>query len=145
MATDTEKTTPAGPLPTGEPTINPDNRRYWEGTAEGRIDLPRCNACGLVIWYPRSICPDCQSTDLVWETMSGKGKVYSFSITRGGVGRSWREHTPFVLAYVELDEGPRMMTNIVGCDVGEVEIDMAVTAVFDDTGEGNAIVRFTPA
>ena len=77
--------------------------------------------------------------------MSGNGTVYSYSVTRAGVGRAWKEHLPFVVAYVQLDEGPIMMTNVVGCDPEIVEIGMAVTAVFDDTGEGTSIVRFTPA
>ena len=121
-------------LPTGEPNITHDNRRYWEGTAAGRIDLPRCTACDFVIWYPRSICPDCQSMDLTWETMSGKGTVYSYTITRAGVGRKWREHLPLVVAYVQLDEGPIVLTNIVDTDPDRVEIGMAVEAVFHDTG-----------
>ena len=129
-------------LPAKPPVTNVETQRFWTATAEGRIELPRCTQCSLVIWYPRAICPDCQSTDLVWETMAGTGSVYSFSIARGGVGRRWKEHLPFVVAYVRLDEGPTMLTNIVDCDVEDVAIDMAVHAVFDDTGEGSSLVRF---
>ncbi len=131
-------------LPAKPPTPNVESQRFWDATAEGRIELPRCDSCGLVIYYPRAICPDCQSTQLTWETMAGTGTVYSFSITRSGAGRRWKEHLPFVVAYVRLDEGPTMLTNIVDCDPESVEVDMAVTAVFDDTGEGNALVRFKP-
>ena len=147
-------TAAASQLPTGEPNISHDNRRYWEATAEGRIELPRCTACDLVIWYPRSICPDCQSMDLSWETMSGNGTVYSYTITRAGVGRKWREHLPLVVAYVQLDEGPIVLTNIVDTDPSIIEIGMAVTAVFHDTGHpisdedgapNSAILRFTAA
>ena len=77
--------------------------------------------------------------------MAGTGEVYSFTITRSGGGRRWREHLPYVVAYVTLDEGPTMLTNIVGCDPESVEIGMRVRAVFDDTGEGHALVRFEPA
>jgi uncharacterized OB-fold protein len=133
------------PLPAKPPVPNVETQPFWDATAEGRIDLPRCVACGLVVWYPRAICPDCHSTDLTWETMAGTGAVYSFSVTRAGGGRRWKEHLPFVVAYVRLDEGPTMLTNIVGCDPDSVTIDMAVTAVFDDTGEGNALIRFRPA
>lgn len=129
-------------LPARPPAPNAETRRFWDATAEGRIELPRCDGCGLVIWYPRAVCPDCQSTDLTWETMSGRGTVYSYSISRSGGGRAWKPHLPYVVAYVELAEGPRMLTNIVGCDPEAVHIDMAVTAVFDDTGEGSALIRF---
>jgi uncharacterized OB-fold protein len=90
--------------------------------------------------------------DLSWETMSGNGTVYSYTITRAGVGRKWREHLPLVVAYVQLDEGPIVLTNIVDTDPSIIEIGMSVTAVFHDTGHpisdedgapNSAILRFT--
>lgn len=140
-----DTTTEPQPLPTGEPFVTTETQRYWDATAEGRIELPCCNSCGLVIWYPRGICPDCHSTDLEWRTMSGSGTVYSFTITRAGVSGKWRPHLPLVVAYVQLDEGPIVLTNIVDVDPSSVAIDMPVTAVFHDTGHGNAILRFTAA
>ena len=131
-------------LPAKPPVPNPETQRFWDATAEGRIDLPRCDGCGLAIWYPRTTCPDCQSPDVTWTELSGRGVIYSYTVVRAGASRTWREHMPYVLAYVRLDEGPTMMTNIVDCDVDEVRVGMAVHAVFDDTGEGSAIVRFTP-
>jgi len=131
-------------LPAKAPHPNVETQRFWDATAEGRIELAKCNQCGFIPWYPRLMCPDCQSTDMSWVTMSGNGTVYSFSVTRAGGGRAWREHLPFVLAYVELDEGPIMMTNIVDCDPDTVEVGMPVTAVFDDTGEGSSLIRFKP-
>jgi uncharacterized OB-fold protein len=131
-------------LPAKAPITNVETQQFWDGTAEGRIDLPRCTQCNLVIWYPRAVCPDCQSTAHVWETMAATGTVYSFTVTRAGGGRRWKEHLPFVVAYVRLDEGPTMLTNIVGCDPDAVQIGMAVSAVFDDTGEGASLVRFEP-
>lgn len=134
-------------LPVTAPDVTVETAPFWEAAAQGRLDLPRCRACGLVVWYPRAICPDCHSTDLVWETMSGHGTVCSFTVTRSGGSRRWREHLPFVVAYVRLDEGPMMLTNVVGCDPDEVTIDMAVTAVFDpvpDTDPFAGLVRFRP-
>jgi len=131
-------------LPAKPPRPTFETQPFWDATAQGRIDLARCDNCGFIAYYPRSICPDCQSTDLTWQTMAGSGSVYSFTVTRAGGGRAWKEHLPFVVAYVQLDEGPIMLTNIVDCDPDSVEIGMAVTAVFDDTGEGTALVRFRP-
>ena len=131
-------------LPAKPPVPTAETQRFFDATARGEIELARCNACGLIPFYPRSVCPDCQSTDFTWQVLSGKGTVYSFSVTRAGVGRSWKEHLPFVVAYVELEEGPILMTNIVGCDVDEVSVGMNVAAVFDDTGEGTSLIRFEP-
>lgn len=140
-------------LPTGEPRVNVETERYWNGTGEGQIVLPRCNDCDLVIWYPRAFCPDCHTSDVEWQTMSGNGTIYSYTVTRAGVGRRWREHLPFVVAYVQLDEGPIMLTNIVDVDPETIAIGMPVTAVFDaaespdtdEPGTPRAIVRFTAA
>lgn len=132
-------------LPAKPPHPTVETQPFWDATAEGRIDLAVCDDCGFIPFYPRLMCSECQSTDMTWTTMSGRGTVYSYSVTRAGVSRTWKEHLPFVLAYVQLDEGPIMLTNIVQCDPELVEIGMAVTAVFDDTGEGTAIIRFIPA
>ncbi len=131
-------------LPVFPPVVVPETKPFWDGPAQGKLVLPKCNACGVVIWYPRTTCPECASSDVSWFEASGRGTVYSFSIVRRQ-GGPWRDVLPYVLAYVELDEGPRVLTNIVDVDPAEVSIGQAVRAVFHDTGEGNALVRFRPA
>ncbi len=131
-------------LPAPAPPVSPETREFWEATAEGRLLLKRCRACSTVIWYPRAICPDCASLDTEWFEASGRGRVYSYTVCHRGEG-AYRNAVPFVLAYVELEEGPRVMTNVVGCDPADVAVDMAVQVTFDDTGEGSALVRFRPA
>ena len=130
-------------LPTPAPFVESDTEEFWSATAAGRLLLKKCNADGTVIWYPRSLCPVCHSTDTSWFEASGEGVVYSYTVSHRGEG-PYREVAPYVLAYVELDEGPRLMTNIVDCEPGSVSIGQRVRVVFDDTGEGNALVRFTP-
>ena len=130
-------------LPARDPHPSSENQHFWDGTAEGLLRLKRCDDCGLVIWYPRDRCPDCGSDATSWFDASGLGKVYSCTVTRKGQGR-WREAAPYVLAYVELDEGPRIMTNIVECDPDSVSVDQEVTVVWHDTGEGSALPRFRP-
>ena len=130
-------------LPVFPPVVVPETKPFWDGTAQSKIVLPKCNACGVVIWYPRTSCPVCTSTDVSWFEASGRGTVYSFTIVRRQ-GGPWRDVLPYVLAYVELDEGPRMLTNIVDTDPSDVSIGQTVQAVFHDTGEGNALVRFRP-
>ena len=131
-------------LPVMAPVVSVETAEFWAATAEGKLLLKRCDACGHVIWYPRAICPDCHSTDTSWFEASGNGEIYTFTINRKGDG-PWKEAAPYVLAYVQLDEGPRVMTNIVDCDVTTVAIGQRVTAVWDDTGQGNALLRFRPA
>ena len=129
-------------LPAPAPHPNLETQPYFDAAAEGRLSLPRCDDCAFVIWYPRTRCPECGSDSVSWVDSPGTGTVYSFSVTRRGQGR-WRAAAPYVLAYVELDEGPRILTNVVGCDPDEVHIDMAVRAVFDETEDGPPLLRFT--
>jgi uncharacterized OB-fold protein len=131
-------------MPVPAPRPNLETKPFWDATAEGRLVLPRCNACATIIWTPRLFCPACGSTDVSWFDASGRGTIYSFSIIRKGQGQ-YREAGPYVLAYVELEEGPRVMTNIVDCDPESLEVGQAVRVVWHDTGEGSALDRFTPA
>lgn len=131
-------------LPARAPEVTAETEPFWRATAEGRLVLQRCDACRTFIWYPRGFCPDCGGTSTSWEQASGRGTVYSFTVTRRGQGQ-WRDAGPYVLAYVELAEGPRLMTNIVDCDVEDVHVGQRVAVVFHDTGEGTALPRFRPA
>ncbi len=136
--TDTaERTLPAPP-----PMINVETKSFWDATTEGKLMLPRCNACGTVIWYPRAFCPECSSFDLTWFEATGLGTIYSYTVNRRGQG-DYRD-LAYVLAYVELEEGPRVLTNIVDCDVESVVVGQAVKVVFHPTSNGAALPRFRP-
>ena len=129
------------PLPAVEPEPGPDGAPFWQAAAEGRLVLPRCQACGTYIWYPRTFCPACRSIGVDWVPASGRGTVYSFTVAQRGNG-PWAGRAPYVIAYVELDEGPRVMTNLVGVDPETVRIGDAVTAVFEPAGD-TQVLRFT--
>lgn len=130
-------------LPAFPPAVSVETKPFWDATAEGRLLLPRCDACGTVIWYPRTICPDCHSSEVSWIEASGRGTIYSFTIQRRS-GGPFRDALPYVLAYVELEEGPRVLTNVIECDPSALQIDQRVEVVFCDTGEGAALPRFRP-
>jgi uncharacterized OB-fold protein len=135
----------AAALPAPAPERTPEGDVFWSATAEGHLVLARCDACGVIIWYPRAMCPDCGTTSVSWVEASGFGTVYSFTIVhRGGAG-PYRDVVPYVIAYVELLEGPRVLTNIVDCEPELVRIGQPVQVVFSDTGEGSALYRFRPA
>ena len=128
------------PLPALAPEPGPDDAPFWEAAAEDRLVLPRCRSCGVFIWYPRSFCPECHTTDVEWVEASGRGTVYSFTVVQRGAG-PWTPHAPYVVAYVELDEGPRVMTNVVGTDPDAVHIGDRVTAVFEPA-DSTKVLRF---
>lgn len=130
-------------LPVPAPLVTPANERFWAATAQHRFELQRCTGCDTVVWFPQRHCPECWTESLETFDAAGTGTVYSFTVVRRGNG-DWRGAAPFVLAYVELDEGPRVLTNIVDCDPGDVHIDMPVSLVWHDTGEGNSLYRFAP-
>jgi uncharacterized protein len=138
--------TSQGGLPAPAPVVLPEVKQFWDATAEGRLLLPRCEACQTIIWFPRPFCPACSSLNIGWFAASGKGTIYSYTVNRRGQAdlSAYREAGMYVLAYVELDEGPRVMTNIVECDPDSVRIGQKVEAVFNDTGQGNALIRFRP-
>jgi uncharacterized OB-fold protein len=131
-------------LPTRVPRRNAETTPFWDACAAGRLMLPKCDGCGQLIWYPRRFCPFCATHSVTYVEVSGRGTVYTFTIMRRGDG-PFREKSPYVLAYVQLDEGPIMMTNIVGVDPESVEVGQAVRVVFEPAGDGDAIPRFTAA
>ena len=131
------------PLPAPAPPVNPETKEFWDATAQGRLLLKRCLDCGGVIWYPRAFCPDCASPRTGWFEASGRGRLYSYPVNYPREG-AYADAVPYVLAYVELDEGPRIMTNITGTDPAGLTIGMPVQVVFHDTGEGSALPRFRP-
>lgn len=130
-------------LPTPEVVMNPDAAAYWEGTTRGVVVLQRCDDCQTVIWSPRAICPACWKQNLSTFEASGNGTVYSWTRTMKGLAE-YKDAGPYILAYVELEEGPRVMTNLVDFD-GDPQIGDAVTAVFDRVSDDAALLRFRPA
>jgi uncharacterized OB-fold protein len=125
------------------PDVTPETEPYWAGAAEGKLLLNECCDCGLVYYYPRANCPDCFSDDVAWIEAAGTGEVYSFSVAETMSG--WPEaDLPLVVAYVELDEGPRMLTN-VDAEPEAVEIGTRVEVCFAETDtEDVAIPLFRP-
>jgi hypothetical protein len=110
-----EQPAPVGVNTTRTPRYHAGTKPFWDATAEGRLSLQRRVNCGVVTWYPRAICPECQGTALDVFDSAGIGTIYSYTVNYRGSG-AYRDCLPYILAYVELDEGPRFMTNIVGAN-----------------------------
>ena len=126
------------------PVIQPWSKGFWEGTKANKLMVQECKECKAKIFYPRKACPECWSSDLDWSEASGKGKVYTFTVTMMGVEDVFSEDIPFVLACVDLEEGVRMMTRIVECDPDAVRIGMDVEVVFEPVTEEITLPFFKP-
>lgn len=126
------------------PVIQPWTKAFWQGTKQGQLLIQVCDDCQSKIFYPRQYCPECWSGNLKWIEASGKAKVYSFTTTLDMVEPKFWDDLPYVLALVELVEGIRMMTRIVGCDPDDVQIGMDVKVVFKNLNEECALPMFTP-
>ena len=118
---------------------------YWEGCGRSELVLQRCGDCGAVQHRPRGLCATCLSSSIEHFVASGRGQVHTFTVTHQNGQPAFRNACPYVLAYVDLEEGPRLMTNIVGCEPDAVEIGMEVRADFVATDKGLGIPRFVPA
>lgn len=132
-----------------QPNANWESRGWWEGAGRGELVVQRCRSCGTVQHKPRGVCATCLSGDLEHFVAAGTGTVYTYTVTNQNQAKGFAEACPYVMAYVDLDEGVRVLTNIVGCDPGEVRIGMAVEADFATQertdGEAFAVPRFRPA
>lgn len=113
------------------PDVSPETEPFWSAAAEGRLLINECPECGLTYFYPRARCPDCFA-ESEWTEASGRGEIYSYSVIHKISG--WpEEHIPVIVAYVELEEGPRMFTNVVGADPSTVQIGDPVEVDFEPT------------
>ncbi len=119
------------------PPINPENQRFFEASAKGALLIGRCNACGEHHFYPRALCPFCLSERTEWIAAAGTGTIYSFSTSLRGVP------APYTIAYVTLDEGVAMMTNLVDCDADRLAVGQRVKVVFKAAQDGSQIPMFT--
>ena len=123
-----ERAIPA-PIPT------PETETFWQGMRDGKFLLRHCTACGKAHWYPRALCPFCFG-DTEWREASGAGTIYSYSVMR-------RAPEPYAIAYVTLEEGPTMLTNIVGCDFDTLRIGQGVKLLPTRTKDGPPVPTFT--
>ena len=127
-----------------DPAVDQETRAYWEGAARGELVLQRCGACGVVQHRPRAQCAKCLSPAIEHFVASGRGTVHTWTVTHQNVLPAFVQACPYVMAYVDLEEGPRLLTNIVGCPTDQVRIGMPVRVEFVPTGEF-AVPRFRPA
>ncbi len=128
------------PVPTPSAVTQP----FWDGLKVGELRLQRCADCARKVFYPRTICPHCLSDRLNWVRATGRGKVYSYTIVRRAMNPAFGEDVPYVFAIVELEEGPRVTTNVIHCPAEAVRVDMPVRAVYDGITPEISLLKFEP-
>ena len=126
------------------PAVTEENRPFWEGCQQGKLLLQQCSECHHYQFYPRLYCMHCNSGTLQWVEASRRGTIYSFTIIHQNKSPEFGHDTPYNVAIVQLDEGPRMLSNIVDIEMADLKVDLPVTVIFDQVNETIALPRFRP-
>jgi uncharacterized protein len=126
------------------PQPTKETEKYWEGCRNHELLIQQCSNCGVHQFYPRMMCTNCSSRRMKWVRSSGRGKVVSYTSIYRAPSKAYMEETPYVLAIIQLEEGPTMMSNIVQCKPEDVLVNMIVEVVFEDWSEEISIPMFRP-
>ena len=126
------------------PTVTKEGAPFWESTRLGELATQHCEGCNRQQFPPRRICVHCGGRHLDWKKVSGRGRIYSFTIVFRPPEPTFQPDVPYVVAVIDLEEGGRMMTTIVGCAVTDVCVEMPVTAVFEQVTSSVTLVKFRP-
>jgi len=127
------------------PRIDEMNRPYWEGAKRHELLLQKCQECGHYRYPPGETCPSCLSDRLEWVKVSGRGSVYTWTVFHQAYHPAYKDGIPYAVVAVELEEGPRMVTNLVNCRIEDIKMGMPVEVVFDDVTEEVSLPKFRPA
>lgn len=133
--------TPTRPRPDLE---SPLVGHFWRAVRAGRLEFQRCSACGYLRWPPAPLCPECLAPGGEWTEVDGRGAIWSFGIYEHVYHEAFRAEVPYNVALVQLDAGPRLITNIVGLPNQQLQIGMRVRPVFETVSPGVRLVRFGP-
>jgi uncharacterized protein len=126
------------------PQPTKETERYWQGCRNHELLIQYCPKCDAYQFYPRLICTGCSSRNLKWVPSSGRGKVVSYSIIHRAPSLAYKDETPYVVALIQLEEGPTMMSNVIQCKPADVAVDMIVSAVFEEWSDNITIPKFRP-
>ncbi len=126
------------------PEPNDDTKPFWDYCKRHELRMQKCRQCGYVRCPPSIVCPNCHSLEAEWVKLSGKGKVFSFTIFHYVYDKAFANDIPYAVASIELEEGPRMVSNIVGCPLEDIKVDMPVEVYFEDISEQFALPKFKP-
>ena len=124
------------------PELSEENRPFWDGCRAGELRMQRCSACGHLRYPIAPLCPACLDEAHEWEALSGRGEVYSYVVFHQVYNQAFADDVPYNVALIQLDEGPRMFSNVVGVPNDAVSVGDRVVVVFDPATEEITIPRF---
>jgi uncharacterized OB-fold protein len=124
------------------PKLNDENRPFWEGARQGHLRMQRCGECGHIRFPISHVCPDCLSYQFAWTDLSGRGTVFAYIVYHQLYNKAFAADIPYNVALVQLDEGPRMYSNVVGCSNDAVKIGDRLEVVFDPVTPEITIPKF---
>jgi uncharacterized OB-fold protein len=126
------------------PVPDTGTKEFWEGCQRHELLIQRCEECHSYRYPPSPVCPRCFSMNAKWDKVSGKVEVYTFSVVRVPLGRDWESDIPYTIGVIQLDEGVRMVSNIVDCKPEDIKIGMKVEVTFDDVTDQITLPKFKP-
>jgi uncharacterized OB-fold protein len=126
------------------PRPTPETAEFWQRCSEYILSVQCCDDCGHYQFYPRIFCTQCNGRQLSWSTVTGRGTVRSFTICRRAVSKAYAAEGDYVVALIELEEGPTMMSNVVQCELESVSVGMPVEVCFEQWSEEITIPKFRP-
>jgi uncharacterized OB-fold protein len=126
------------------PNVTPLNRPFWEGTRDRKLRMQQCLSCGHLRYPINLVCPKCLSEETEWTTLSGRGEVFSFVEYYRAYHKGFADDIPYNVALIQLEEGPRMFSNVVGIETDKIEVGMPVEVVFHTVTEEVTIPQFRP-
>lgn len=127
------------------PAVRDDLRPFFEAAAEGRLVVQRCIGCGALRFPARPLCSSCLGREADWVPVSGRGTVFTFNVMHQVYHPGFRDDVPYAVVLVELEEGPRMISRLVGCPPDQVEIGMPVAVLFERVSDDVTLPKFRPA
>jgi uncharacterized OB-fold protein len=141
-AAPTETAPTDGALERQEPPISAVSQPFWDATRSKRLVIQHCTACDRAVWFPRVACPHCLSQELEWRESQGSGTIYAVSVQYRPGNAQMRDRVPYAVVLIDMAEGVRIMSNVVGCDVDDVIIDKPVTAAWEPLSDGRHLLVF---
>jgi uncharacterized OB-fold protein len=128
-----------------EPPVTEEAAAFWSATERRELVLPWCTSCEKAFWYPRPVCPRCLRPDVEWRPASGRGEVYAVSVMHRAARPGMNGRVPYAVALVDLDEGVRILTNVVDVDADDVRVGMEVAVTWEPMSDGRNLPVFAPA
>jgi uncharacterized protein len=128
-----------------EPPVTPTTEPFWEATREERFLLQWCTDCGQPVFYPREVCPACLGSSLEWRPSSGRGEVYAVTVEYKPQNPMMAAMAPYAVALIDLEDGVRLLSNVVGCPAEDVRVGMAVEVAWEPLSDGRNLPQFQPA